>query len=252
MRASRILLPFGVVALSAVCASGAHRAKMVVRDYSGAQTFAYVSALTFTPSALHVDTHTFSGSETAAALIYRMDQHKIWHVEHGDTSYVEINEKAMALLSTGVNKAIEVMDALFGEEEASDPPALASRPTGATRQVLGITCREFEITRGGLRVQTVWLASWASVGLSPERFAAVRGLARSSDQVLAALAAAPLLEGVPEVPLSGVAGLDGYPVLIRHYEGGRVMYDILLHVPETADIGPDLFQVAPGYRRRLL
>jgi hypothetical protein len=77
-------------------------------------------------------------------------------------------------------------------------------------------------------------------------------LSLASDKILSALGGTPLMKGIPNVPLAAVAGLDGYPVLIRQHNGKRLAFEILLHYPENKTAPESIFQLKDGYRKRLM
>jgi len=246
-----IVLAAGVLLGSGLPVRAAYRSAVVVRDYAAARPTAYVADLTFDKGALHMETSRFSGGAADTDLIYNIRERKVWHIDHTDRSYVEVDEHTAVWLSDGFNSAVDVIGAWWSGEE-KPPVPLTTLPTGAKREVQGVPCQGYEIRRGDTLIQTVWLTSWDNAGLTPEAFGAVRRLALSSDSMLKSMQANPLMGGLPYLPLSGVAGLDGYPVVIRHYQGDRVAYEIILPPPTETEDNPSGFKLAPGYTRKLM
>lgn len=251
----RILRLFAAILIpSALPVLAGHYTTAIVKDFTGPRPVAYQARIVFDADRLHVDTTGFSGTEGQTELIYRTDLRKIWQVDHADKSYVEIDEKLMGSVGNGMSAAIGAVEELLRQQGVpiARDAEVAIEATGRVKELWGLSCDGYVIRQGETKLQEVWLASWAASGITMEHFGAVRQLASSSDKILATFAGSALMQGVPYIPLAQVAGLDGYPVQIRQFGQGKVVYDIFLQPPSPTD-GEDVrFDIVPGYRRRLM
>lgn len=249
----RRLLQVGLLLVLAVPAGAGHQSTILFKDFTGEQPVAYRIPISFDADELRVDTKGLTDAAGASEMIFRTATRKVWHIDHADKSYLEIDERMASTMTDGVNKALEWLEGMWGEDAepgGNDAPLVAEH-AGQRREIMGVPCERYLIRRGDETVQDIWLASWSACGINEGDFTAVRQLALASDKLLALLAATPGFGGLPALPLASVAGLDGYPIMIRQFGGGRVLYDIILHVPEKqGDRAPYL--LPEGYRRRLL
>jgi hypothetical protein len=245
----------GLSLAAAGLAHGAMSTTAIIKDFNGTAPLVYRAPIILDAGKLHIDTSGFSGPDAPTAIIYRTDQRKIWQLDHRDKSYLELDEKLLVSMSSGMDRALKSIDEFVrGKPAAGAPPApaLEARSTGARREIMGLSCRQVEIWKDQQRLQEVWVADWSGVGMPPDNFQVLIELGRSYERIWATAGSAPMLRAVPAIPVERIAGLDGYPVLIRQFEGTRQTYEIILGRPTDVTAPPAAFEVPAGYRKRLL
>ena len=241
----RMWVALAVVLAAARPAAAGHAIGVKVTDHTAGSAVTCRTRLLLSGSRLKVDTSPFTGD--ASTLYYAAYKDTVWQARHSDRTYVEINSRTVAGMGESLRSAY---DRLSGREPEPEPD-LDVRATAKTAKIGGLPCRRFEVRAGGRLLQEVWAATWRAADIDAAAFATVRQLALSYERIMSALGETPTLRGMSRIPVAGIARIDGYPVLIRHFEGGRLAFELQLDAPAQQPIDPATLDPPAGYRRVL-
>lgn len=202
-----------------------------------------------------------------SSVVYLADQKTVRVLNHGDRSYLEVDQQTTASLARGLQRtnqelrsrldalpasqraaAERLLDSTLGPDTRETRPEVVVVPTGQTDEVQGHACREFEVLRDGTRVADVCKAEYAEVGVAPETLDALRQLAGFLRESLSALAPKGL-RGRSLDALDSFDHLDGVPLRVRAYEGGSAVRQSRMTDLATRSLPDSDFSVPAGYRK---
>jgi hypothetical protein len=194
-------------------------------------------------------------SDSDSRMIYRSELKTLYLIDNSRRTVERYDGRVASGISSGLGSARAALDDLLGRIQGS---AVKERVTGALqltrtevkRNIYGLECRGYVISRKGVKVQEIWLAPWSALGFKRGDFAPVWSLLEIYAAVASDPALAKLLEQIEYVPASELLKLDGYPVLIRHFNSRRIAYDIFLGRPRRAAAPDGIFSLPSGYRLR--
>ncbi len=222
---------------------GGHAIPAVFKDFSSKPPSQYTAVIRINGGLINIHTAGFSGESTD--LRYAAGENIIRHVNHTSHEYVELNAETLGRASEWMKGALDTL-----QETWSGTPSAPAAPSITRQEGLwplnGMSCSKYRITFEKDAFQDVWLADWKQAGLSRSEFQAVMKMALAYERMASTLGALPFLSRIPVKELNR---LDGYPVLIKQVEQGKLRYEILLERPSARAWPPELFQVPKGYKR---
>ncbi len=131
---------------------------------------------------------------------------------------------------------------------ASKPEPVKAVATGATDEVEGRSCREYDIVRGTKKIGGACVASWSSVGLTPADLQGLQKLAAFQREMLEQVSwLADAAAGSEAFVLMDEVG--GFPVRVRTEENGE---PVVMHVVgiERQELDAKTFAIPSGYTKR--
>lgn len=245
-RSVRILVI--LAALDGACFGVEIRA--VFRNFVSQPPVQNVARLFISGQDLRIDTTPFTGE--ISDLRYRRGYNAIRYVNHSQATYMDLDEKKLAGFGDKVGATMAYFKdkvAWIKGEEPESPAPLTVTPEDGTWNLQDFPCRKYSVYRGQAKIQEVWATDWSRAKIAPSEFDVLRKLAMSYDRMSASLAMIPILKGIALIPIEGINQVEGYPVLIRQYGGGKLTYEIVLGAPASATLPSDLFTLPPGYEK---
>jgi len=194
-------------------------------------------------------------AEGDSRMLYRSELKTLYLVDESKRLVERYDGRIVSGVSSGLGAARSAVEDLLGRIQGSPVAAdvagaVQLNRTEVRRNIFGLECRGYVLSRRGVKLQEIWLAPWNAIGFKRSDFAPVWSLLEIYSEVASDPALAKLLEQIEYVPASELLQLDGYPVLIRHFNGPRIAYDIFLERPQTAAAPAGIFSLPSGYRIR--
>lgn len=196
-------------------------------------------------------------------------------VNHGSERYLPIDQTTIESLSEQVDDALAQLDeqlaalpedqraaframlegglgtALDGEGGDTVETTVHKTDTRAEKQ--GLPAVKYEVREGQKVVSELWVADPGRVDGGREAAAMLRAMATQFEETLGALrsrlgAFGDALEGV-EVPYRAMREIDGFPVLMRTFEGGKVLQETIFLGVEQRELKPATFRPPRSYEQ---
>ena len=198
-----------------------------------------------------------------AVIIFRGDRNVMWSVDAKRQSYTEVDrakmqemraqsDAARAQMRAGRDKLPPAerarMQAMLAASEAQatklDPPTI--KDTGRADKVSGFACREFEVSRHGVKESEICVADWKTAGVTKADLASVGKLGKFQAESLEGMQAR--REGDDVLALFDA--LDGLPVRVRSFRGGQPRAEFHVLKIEHKALDAKLFEPPDGYKKR--
>jgi len=190
-------------------------------------------------------------------------------VDHGDKSYIVMDEAMVQEMGVKVNAAMEQMRAqladmppeqramveqmmqgqmagMMGSEEESIPTRVEEMGSGSWQSG---PCTEYAIFEGEQKTQQICAAPLGEVEGADEAMAAFKNMAKFINS-LAESMPGPLGESMAENPMGLIDQIDGFPVRTVDYVDGQVSSETNLSTVEGRDLDPALFDIPDGYTQQ--
>lgn len=195
-----------------------------------------------------LDNSRFTGEPTV--VLYDAGRDVIRHVNHPRGQFMVIQAGTLGQMSDRLRSAMDYLTTAWHGPAAKEParPAWILRATEGRATFQGMPCRKYMVASGADIRQEIWTASWEAAGIMPADFAPLRRLIESYHRMTKALGGVPFLPGVADVPLEYLLRVEGYPLIFRHFRGGRLAYEVQLGRPVRRDFPEALFTVPVGYK----
>lgn len=206
------------------------------------------------------------GDNPAKFVIFRDDQ--LYVVEPSRQRYTVLDHESARAIGGAVDSAKDQMrkelaklkpeqramvEQMMGDKaasmlaESSPKAVIVARETGQADEINGVACRNFEITRDGLRSEELCVAPFSSVP-GKEDFL---DLARRMQSLLQDLTEALAQAGGSVEDLALMDRVQGFPVRIRRYDDSQALQnEVVLKTWREEAFPAATFEVPADYTRR--
>lgn len=206
------------------------------------------------------------GGNDATSMIFR--GHELLYVNHGDKSYIVMDEAMLEKVSTKMSEATKQMEAQLARMSPDErammermmkgrmPPGMAgqkSAPRQAPRvESMGSSkwqsykCQQYAIYKGAEKTQEVCAADLDDVDGAEEAIETFRNMAAYMTKMTESL---PMRSADGMNPGELMDQIDGFPVHTIDYKNGVVTGETSLDSVTEQDLGKDLFDAPEGYVR---
>ena len=190
-------------------------------------------------------------------------------VDHGNKSYIVMDEAMVQEMGVKVNAAMEQMRAqladmppeqramveqmmqgqmegMMGSEEEALPTRVEEMGSGSWQSG---PCTEYAIFEGEQKTQQICAAPLGEVEGADEAMAAFKNMAKFINSLAESMPGA-LGESMAENPMGLIDQIDGFPVRTVDYVDGQVSSETILSTVEGRDLDPALFDVPDGYTQQ--
>jgi hypothetical protein len=199
-------------------------------------------------------------------MIFRGDLDATIFVDHERRAYSVLDQETMAAVSTQLEQAMKEMEAQLEQlpeeqremmrkmmegrmpQAAADPPVFEVRQTDRRDTIDGHDCVCYEVDMDGERVNEVWVTDWSSVSIGKEDFEVFKQMTEFYKQMLASMpnAGASMRQNF----LGGMEKIDGFPVLMREYDGDTVSGETRFHSIEEIADDAAAYEPPAGYKEQ--
>ena len=259
-----------VAAVVAVAVPGSARADLVV-------TLERKSMRT-DPPAVESQQMSMAGDKLAATvqesgrpsqLIWRGDKQTLYSIDPATKSYYAIDKATMTAVAEQVSGAMKqmqdelaklppeqraqaekMMANMGGKGGAASGPSIEVKVSGEKQTIQGYPCTRYDVLLGGKRTSEMWVAGWSAIKVTKDDMAALRSMSTffedmvKSNPMLRNLATSGAFQGLDRV--------DGFPVLVRHFDGDKVVEEMTLKGVERRAVPAGTFDIPAGYARKEL
>ncbi len=237
-----------------ICAEGGYVINAGYTDYASSPTPAPL-ILFLDQRMVKINTTALTGFESA--LIYNRDTAMIHQLRYGDQTYVEINEDHMNTLQNGVKGVSDFLNEQFGSHTGGQTVEPKQSPASnyqvkytKNRKTIGpFECSQALVFRDGVQAQEIWFVPWETAGIRKSDLVGLIRLAEFYERLWSMPGANSLSRSLLRVPVEGLLGLTGYPVLIHIMENRKLRLTIQLSPPQKVPLRPAVFSIPEGYSR---
>ena len=224
--------------------------RLVFKDFAAERPAQYAAQMRLDGGKVNINTSQFTGEATE--LLYGAGDRTIRLVNRTSAEYSELNEQSLGQAADVLQSTFDfVKEKVSGESRAAAAAARAPvlSEVNGTWTVNGMACRRYKVTYGSQLSQEIWMADWSAAGILGPDFQVVNLLAGSYDRIMKSSEMLPSMSFMAFIPTSGLARLNGFPVLIKQYEKGALQYEILLQRPVAKKLASSLFHVPSDFRK---
>lgn len=206
-------------------------------------------------------------------MIFRGDRREMMVVDHGEKSYMVIDEAMIRQLGGQVSQAMEQMKkalenvpeeqralvekmmkehgGMGGATSAPTQPTTKVRRSGERAEKGGYPCVKYDVLRDGQKVRELWVTGWDNVEGGDEAKAAFEEMAAFFEQMMDGLGAAsgPFGNGFDN-PFASMREINGFPVVSRELDDGSLESESTLRSARRQRLDPADFEPPAGYKRQ--
>lgn len=221
-----------------------------------------------------------AGSSTQ--IIFRGDQGLVWALDTKTRTYMEIDKATMQSagdqMSAAMKQVQEQLAKLPPEQRAmaekmmqgqvpgmagapgaaggpgasaapgGATPALEVKATGEKRTIQGYACTRYDVFWNGKKMSESWVAPWSEAKVKKEDLEALRSMAGFFEDLVESN---PMLRGMSEnSTYRGADRMEGFPVLVRRYDGDKVVEETMLENLERKSVEASAFEVPAGFSKK--
>lgn len=180
-------------------------------------------------------------------------------IDHGEKSYAVMDEASMKRMGSMMDEALKsvppeqramVMEMMKQQGQvpgAPQEPKRELRATGRSDTVAGIGCKVWEALENGVKTQEICAAGSSAFPGGVEAMPAFIDLSRFMQKMLASM---PSIGAAMDQSLADYEKLNGFPLRVRDYEGGKVTSEVLFKSSKTQTLAPSFFQAPAGYKKQ--
>jgi hypothetical protein len=202
-------------------------------------------------------------------MIWRGDKQTLYSIDPSTKTYYAIDKQKMASVSEQTNAAMKqmqeqmakmtpeqraqmekVMGSMPGMAGKASAPAFAVKATGEKQTVQGYACTRYDVMMGDKRTSELWVAPWDAVKVTKEDMTALRSIATFFEEMVKSN---PMLRNMAASgAFQGADRIDGFPVLVRHFDGDTATEETTLKNIERRAVPASTFDVPSGFSSKEL
>ena len=237
------------LALASRAAAGGWAANATLRALGEEGPFEVRSRILLGSANLRIDAG-MPGGRAETTILYASVPDVLWVLDHRDKTYWMLDAKVAAGVGRRVGTVYQWMRESLGGGPADDGGDYRVKPTEDRKQLAGLPGQRFEVRRALRHRQDLWVTTWRHARMTSAEFEVFRSFARSCERIRSSLAGTPLLDGAPDVWLGGMLRVDGYPLLLRQYDGRAMVCEVHIGPPAPWSDAPSEFALPAGYRKQ--
>jgi hypothetical protein len=217
-------------------------------------------------AALIIEEEESGSSSIGGRMIYRPDRGKAFVVDSGEEETQVLDRDtflALAEKSRRFQRLLEEAAESEDEEKRRDArqhlerlrhrrerqraiPASDIRRTEERASIEGYPCTKLEVTRAGAAEYEMWVSDWSGIAAGEELKTALLayfGFVREIYKPMwDAMGLTEEPGGFRGGPLALFGQIDGFPVLIKRFEGGELVEEVTLQSAESRELDPAEFE----------
>lgn len=235
----------------APAALAGHQVDVRILDRTVAKPTTHRARLLLDAKACSLDTTGLRGSRST--LLGRQGD-AVYLLDHVNRRYVAMNLQALSGASSVARNVGAMLPPALGEMLTGSATAGPCTVTATERrqEIAGLPCQLYVVTQDDQKIQELWVTPWSRVSMPRESFDIIKEIAEHGSSLAAVLSAGTGTAAPPPLAADALTRINGYPVLISLYDGGRPLYEIRLGAPKPATTSAADFAVPANYTRTLL
>jgi len=241
------------------------------RDMSADQAEVEESRMILGPHKLRMEMQGAAEGDEAGetSMIFRGDLDEVIIVDHRRKTYTLPDKQTTEAMAPQIDAAMKQMEeqlaqmpeeqreamkkymqgAMPGMQPAEKAPVIEVKKTDRREKIDGYDCTCYEVLVGGAKSNETWVADFHAVGLDREDFQVFYDMADFYRRMLESLPNAAKLMADDSF-VQGMAKIDGFPILVREFEGAKVSSETRFKSIETIESDPAAFEAPEGYARQ--
>ncbi len=205
--------------------------------------------------------------------IFRGDRREMVVVDHSEKSYMVMDKEMISSVGTQVSSAMaQVQEALknvpedqramvekmmkermpSGMDQKPERPKAQVKKTGERAEMQGYPCVRYDVLYDGAKLRELWVTDWSNIEGGQGAAQAFQDLGAFFEEMMDAFGG--MGGGLPLDSggnfFESLKDLDGFPVVVREFEGEELESESLLKSATMRDLDPDAFEPPKGYRLR--
>lgn len=225
------------------------------KDASGGEVVRYITYVE--PGRLRVE---YQSAEGVSIAIFRADRQVVWMIQLKEKSYQEMTRadvEKMAQQMAGVRQQQEQMLKELPPEQRAVVEKMMKQQMGAAKPV-DVTVKrvgresvgkyaatKYELLANGQRTEEIWAAALDQLSFQPAEYETFLQFARFFEKLSQAAAQF----SSTDVMARHAEAIEGFPVKMISYDGGRVTSEMQLLRAERQTVSDDKFQLPPGLKK---
>jgi len=215
---------------------------------------------------VRIESHQ-EGTTDQTTTIFRDET--LFIVNHQDQTYHRMDKDSMTRMGSQMSDAMKQMEAelaklppeqrammermMTGRMPGGMPAGTGSdRPqrrieVGGDEQVGEYSCTMYTVYRGTDKTQEICAAPVSQIAAAEEAMDAFQAMARFSKQFAESVQQSPLAAPLDN-PLQLLDEINGFPVLVREFDGGLASSEVFLKSATRQSLSNELFSVPDGYK----
>jgi hypothetical protein len=216
-------------------------------------------------AALIIEEEESGSSSAAGRMLYRPDHGKVYVVGGEEETQVLDRDTFLALAEKSrhfqnlLEEAVESEDEetrrdarqhlerqRHRQEQRRAISASEIRRTEERASIQGYSCTKLEVTRGGAAAYEMWVSDWSGIAAGEELKTALLGYFAFVREIYKPMwDAMGLTEepgGFQGGPLALFGQIDGFPVMIKRFEGGELVEEVTLRSAQERALDPAEFE----------
>lgn len=213
------------------------------------------------------------GGRGGGDMIYRGDRREMVVVEHGDKSYMVMDEEAMSQIAgqvggmmDEVKKALEnvpadqraMVEKMMKERmpqgmagQAPERPRSELRKIGERATRNGYPCVKYEVWRADRKIRELWVTDWDNVEGGEDVVSTFEDMADFFRELMDSLPDFGQGDNFGDPAFEHMRELGGFPVVTREFgDDGSLEAETTLRSAERRTLDPADFEPPSGYKRR--
>lgn len=189
-------------------------------------------------------------SAEAGGMIFHGERREMIILDHAQGNYMVISQPQLDAKASKADGAMAQR-----QQAAPEPPPATINDLGSHGEVAGISCRNYEVMRGGRKVRELCVSDWGDIHGGQETAHAMQSVAEFFDSLRQAYAISGGMEVIDrqEELFEHMRALDGYPVLYRDFSArGSLRRQTLLTGAREETLAPGFFEPPDGYTLQAL
>jgi hypothetical protein len=209
-------------------------------------------------------------------MIFRGDRKEMVIVDHGEKSYLVMDQETMQKLAGTINDAMKQMeealknvpegqramiekmmkDRMPAQVAAPKGPLVEVRKSGERADHSGYPCVRYDMLRDGRKVRELWVTDWDNVEGGEEVAATFAEMAEFFKEMLDSLSSASGLgagfaDQITDNAFAHMKEIGGFPVVTRELDDdGSLESESTLRSAKRQTLDPAAFEPPAGYKRQ--
>ena len=255
-RAKRFVLPALLLSLCAATATAGVVVEMNTTDLTREQAAPQPVTMSIQGSQARFDHGTDN------SVVFLGEKREMLIFDHSRRQVMRMDEETMEQFGRQISAAMEQMQ----KQMANMPPQVREMMKDKMPQLQEVEMHEvkiskssvsetqgghpwvrYDVTSDGVKVRELWVTAWSNVNLKGDDFAVIDEMSRFAEKMVASLGKAMQMGQKFENPMAQWSEIDGFPVLIREFDGDTATSETLFRSVERRDLEGGLFEKPAGY-----
>jgi hypothetical protein len=200
-------------------------------------------------------------------MIYRAADEVMYAVETSSESYYVMDKESMTAMASQIGAMTEQMKAALeqlpedqremaakymaesmGSAGAAAAPTVKVEDTGKTERIDGKACKRYDVQVGGEKENEIWVTDFKNVGMNAGDFQVFRDFAGFMGDLMASVPQ--FGDATGDNAFSSMAEIDGFPVLIREFDGETVETENKLRSVEEVTVDEAEYMPPEGFTEK--